>query len=191
MSLQDQLAAEEAAATTNGITPPDPEAAAEADAEVERIEKRKAYDRERKRKERERNGAKKRPAPSSDAAEPAHKAKRGKVEKELDPRVALAVQMCLQSMIVPEVTPEFAERMNKAMLGAIAYEIEVRLPLIADEWEPEIGLGCAMIGSGVTKFRLARYLAKKKAAEEGTVVRDVPNSSPPPVEEPASGGDGS
>lgn len=186
--LAQQLEAEElaAAAAAAGAVPPDADAAAEADADVDRVEKRRAYDRERKRRERESRGAKKRKraeAPDSGPSDPAKprpepKAKRGKVEKELDPRVALAVQMCLESMIVKEVTPEFAEKMNAAMMGAIAYEIEVRLPLIAEEFEPEIGLGCAVIGSGVTRFRLARYLARKKA-EEGVVVREVPNQPPP------------
>lgn len=139
-------------------------------------ERRKAKDRERKRLERERKGAKPRQSrESGGAAKPP--------EIKLDPRVLKAVQCCMKSMTMDELTPEFVKEMQEAFDGALEYEIEVRLPLLATGYEPELGLGCAVVGAGVTRFRL-----KRQSKKAGTVQRDVPPAPPVENEGGASGG---
>lgn len=110
--------------------------------------------------------------PPEDAPKEEKKAK----ELELDPRVATAVKYCLLSMTLKEITPEFEKEMSDAFKAALEYEIEVRLPQIADEYQSEIGLGCGVIGAGVTRFRAAR----RDAAVKGTVTEKTETKEPAP-----------
>lgn len=141
-----------------------------------KAEERRAKDRERKRRSREAQTGtgepKRKPGrPRKDAGATEKK------EPDLDPRVVLAVKMCVASMLEPNVTPEFVEQMNAAFQGALAYELEERLSLLADGYEPEVGLGCAILGAGITRFRHDRW--KKK---QGTIVveaQPVPDGETP------------
>lgn len=139
-------------------------------------EARKAKDRERKRAERAAKGGASKPRRSSSGS-----GESKPPEIQLDPRVVRAVNACLASMTMDEITDEFAKEMGEALQGALSYELEVRLPLLASGYEPEIGLSCAIAGAGVTRFRLKR--AKGRARKPATVVRDV-------TTDPAPGGEG-
>lgn len=143
-------------------------------------ERRRAKDRERKAKDRSAKGASpRRPRPDG-TGKPETKAP---PEKELDPRVVLAMNCCLESMTLTEITPDFAEKMQKALAGAIQYEIEVRLPMVADGFESEVGLSCAAIGAGVTRFRL-----KRQSGSKDVVVRERPPDPPGANEGGEAGG---
>lgn len=147
----------------------------EASDEDAKAEARRAKDRERKRKSRAAGGSVPRVGTPSAAAKEA-------AEVTLDPRVVKAVQMCLQACTVEDVTPEFEKEMQEALAGALQYEIEVRLPLVADEYAPEIGLGTAIVGAGVTKFRAKRRkakLAKNDPNATSEQLRNALESIPP------------
>lgn len=122
---------------------------------------RRAKDAARKRAERAAKGAgggaaKAKPSSSGGKSKPK--------EKDLDPRVVRAVEMCMAAMLVPEVTPAFRAAMAEALQGALQYEIEARLPLLAEGYEPEVGFGAAIVGAGVTQFRFKRWEARERAA---------------------------
>jgi hypothetical protein len=148
-----------------------------------KAEARRAKDRERK--------ARSRAAASGGEAPPA-RAPRARAEKssdkELDPRVVRAVKACLDSMMMEEITPEFEREMSAAMAGALQYEIEERLPMLSDEFAPEIGLGTAIVGTGVTKFRSRRKRDRdRKKAEAGHVgIPDVPPDPTAPAAPPST-----
>lgn len=141
------------------------------------IELRKAKDRERKRAERAAKGGAAKPRRASPSGDPKPP------EIQLDPRVVRAVNACLASMTMDEITDEFAKEMGEALSGALSYELEVRLPLLASGYEPEIGLSCAIVGAGVTRFRLKRAKGRTKQT-----VAHVPSDPPVTDEGGAAGG---
>lgn len=142
---------------------------------------------ERKRKDRERKARSRAGAKGGTEKAPRTVAQ-AQVAQQLDPRVIRAVQVCLRSMTA-EITPEFEKEVEQALGGAIEYEIEVRLPLVSDEYAPEIGLGCAVVGAGVTRFRSRRKKQKDaKAGVTGAIETPEPPADPvaPESSAPAS-----